>query len=241
MAPVSVEAAMDCRFSGRAAGAAAGTMRRGKFRIRTMGLERSGEVDRRVPIAVSARHAHLSQATVHKLFGEGYELRVRNWLSQTGQFSAEETVTLVGPRGRLENVRLMGPPREQDQLELSRSDECKLGITAPLRVSGDLAQTPGLQIVGPAGSVTLHRGVITAQRHIHMNPTDAQRLGLRHGQVVSVRIDSNGRDLTFGDVVVRVAPDFRLELHLDTDEANAAGVANGDYGEIIMNDSSQVA
>ncbi|HEY0940921.1 MAG TPA: phosphate propanoyltransferase [Steroidobacter sp.] len=190
----------------------------------------------KVPIAVSARHAHLSAATVQKLFGEGYQLRVRKWLSQTGQFSAEETVTLIGPRGRLEHVRLMGPPRDHDQLELSRSDECTLGITAPLRLSGDLEHTPGLQVVGPAGAVTLHSGVITAQRHIHMNPEEAQRLGLHDGQTVSVKVDSNGRDLIFGDVVVRVAPDFRLELHLDTDEANAAGVTNGDYGEIVTSD-----
>lgn len=188
----------------------------------------------KVPVAVSARHAHLSSSTVQKLFGEGYELRVRKWLSQTGQFSAEETVSLIGPRGRLDHVRLMGPPREHDQVELSRSDECLLGMTAPLRISGDLAQTPGLQIVGPAGSVTLQTGVITARRHIHMSPADARRHEVHDGQVVSVRVDSDGRDLTFGDVIVRVAPDFRLELHLDTDEANAAGVTNGDCAEIVI-------
>lgn len=190
----------------------------------------------KVPIAVSARHAHLSSTTIRKLFGEGYELRVRNWLSQTGQFSAEETVSLIGPRGRLDNVRLMGPPRKRDQVELSRSDECALGISAPLRISGDLSHTPGLQIVGPGGCVTLQSGVITARRHIHMSPAEAQRLGLRDGQTVSVNVDSNGRDLIFGDVIVRTAPDFRLELHLDTDEANAAGVTNGDSGEIVTSD-----
>lgn len=231
--PLSVEVAPEYRLSVRQYETDLGTMRGCSFGIQIMASEQSCAVDRRVPIAVSARHAHLSEATVQKLFGEGYKLRVRNWLSQTGQFSAEETVTLVGPRGRLENVRLMGPPREYDQLELSRTDECTLGITAPLRLSGDLESTPGLQIVGPAGSVTLHSGVIKAQRHIHMNPKDAQRLGLHDGQVVSVKIDSSGRDLIFGDVIVRVAPDFRLELHLDTDEANAGGVANGDYGEIL--------
>lgn len=186
----------------------------------------------KIPIAVSARHAHLSSSTVRKLFGDGYQLRVHKWLSQTGQFSAEETVSLIGPRGRLEHVRLMGPPRERDQVELSRTDECTLGVDAPLRISGDLSQTPGLQVAGPAGSVTLAGGVITARRHIHMNPAEAQRLGVRDGQTVRVKVDSNGRDLIFGDVTVRVAPDFRLELHLDTDEANAAGVTNGDYGEI---------
>lgn len=183
----------------------------------------------KVPLAVSARHAHLSAATLHKLFGAGYALQVHRWLSQTGQFSAQETVSLIGPHGRIDNVRLMGPPRQQDQIELSRTDECTLGIAAPLRTSGDLADTPGLQVVGPAGSVTLPHGVITARRHIHMNPDDARRYGLRDGQVVSAKIDSDGRDLVFGDVIVRVAPDFRLELHLDTDEANAAGVTDGSY------------
>jgi len=192
-----------------------------------------GRADVKVPIAVSARHAHLSSTTVRELFGAGYELRVRKWLSQTGQFSAEETVSLIGPRGRLDHVRLMGPPREHDQVELSQSDERLLGISAPLRVSGDLARTPGLQVSGPAGSVTLQSGVITARRHIHMSPAEAQQLGLRDGQSVSVNVDSNGRDLTFGDVIVRVAPDFRLELHLDTDEANAAAVTDGDYAELV--------
>ena len=187
----------------------------------------------RVRIAVSARHAHLSSQTLRRVFGAGHELHVRHWLSQTGQFAAEETVSLIGPRGELDHVRVMGPPRDADQIELSRSDECLLGISAPLRVSGDLADTPGLQVVGPAGSVMLSRGVITARRHIHMNPEEARRCGLDHGQVVSVQIDSNGRDLTFGDVIVRVAPGFHLELHLDTDEANAAGVVNGDECEVI--------
>lgn len=187
----------------------------------------------RIPIAVSARHAHLSAATLRKLFGDRHELRVRNWLSQTGQFSAEETVSLSGPRGRLDNVRLMGPPRHDDQIELSRTDECTLGIVAPLRVSGDVVDTPGLQVIGPVGRVTLPGGVITARRHIHMSPEDAQLLGVRDRQVVSVKIDSDGRDLTFGDVIVRVAPEFRLELHLDTDEANAAGITSGSYADIV--------
>ncbi|WP_217705789.1 phosphate propanoyltransferase [Peristeroidobacter soli] len=186
-----------------------------------------------IPIAVSARHAHLSAATLRALFGDGFELHVRHWLSQTGQFSAQETVSLVGPRGRIDHVRLMGPPRNRDQIELSRSDECTLGIAAPLRISGDVANTPGLQVIGPAGSITLPGGVITARRHIHMNPEEARQLGVRNSQVVSVKIDSEGRDLIFGDVTVRVAPDFRLELHLDTDEANAAGVVNGSHAQIV--------
>jgi acetate kinase len=187
----------------------------------------------RIPIAVSARHAHLSQATIEQVFGIAHRLRPRTWLSQTGQFAAQETVSLVGPKGRLDNVRVMGPPREHDQIELSRTDETALGIEAPVRLSGDLTSTPGIVVEGPAGRRSLSSGVISARRHIHMNPQDADRLGVRDGQTVQIRIDSSDRDLTFGDVTVRVRADFRLELHLDTDEANAAGVTTGDWAELL--------
>lgn len=190
----------------------------------------------RIAIAVSARHAHLSQATLDRVFGPGYELRPRTWLSQTGQFAAQETVTLVGPAGRIQNVRVMGPPRSRDQIELSRTDELTLGIEAPVRISGDLAGTPGVVIEGPAGRVSLSSGVISARRHVHMSPQDAERLGVQDGQTVQLKIDSKDRDLVFGDVTVRIAPDFRLELHLDTDEANAAGIKNGDCGELLIPD-----
>ena len=142
-------------------------------------------------------------------------------------------MSLVGPRGRLDGVRLLGPPRAMDQVELSRSDEIALGIDAPLRVSGDLASTPGIEMVGPAGRVRLAAGVVTPVRHIHMSPADAQRLGVADRQRVSVAVDSLGRDLVFQDVVVRVSPDFRLELHLDTDEGNAAGVAPGTTARLL--------
>jgi acetate kinase len=178
-----------------------------------------------IPVAMSARHAHLSVSTIEKLFGAGYGLRKRSDLSQPGQFSAEETVTLIGPRGRVERVRVLGPPRSADQIEISRSDEFVLGVDAPVRLSGDLAGTPGITLEGPRGRVTLERGVICARRHIHMSPSESARLGVRDGQIVHVRIDSEGRDLTFADVIVRVSESFRLELHLDTDEANAAGLA----------------
>lgn len=178
-----------------------------------------------IPVAVSARHAHLSDATIAGLFGAGHRLQKRCDLSQQGQYSAEETVTLIGPRGRLESVRLMGPPRTSDQIEISRTDEFILGVDAPVRLSGDLDNTPGITLAGPHGSVTLSRGVICARRHIHMNPDDARRLGVADGDVVQVKIDS-GRELTFAGVIVRVAPDYRLELHLDTDEANAAGIGD---------------
>jgi len=192
----------------------------------------------RIPIAISARHAHLSQATIEQIFGAGYRLRQRARLSQTGQYSAHETVALIGPSGRIDKVRLMGPPRSPDQVEISRSDEFTLGIDAPVRISGDVANTPGVTVEGPKGRVTLTHGVICARRHIHMSEADAERLGVHDCQAVSVRIDSDGRDLTFSDVTVRVAPDFKLELHLDTDEANAAGLKPGVTGELIIDGAS---
>jgi acetate kinase len=186
-----------------------------------------------IPIAVSARHAHLSTPTLERLFGAGFQLEPYAMLSQIGQYAAVETVALIGPRGRIDNVRLLGPPRADDQVEISRSDELALGIDAPVRLSGDLANTPGITLEGPLGRVSIKSGVICAHRHIHMNHADAQRLQLRDHDSVSVQIDSQQRDLIFQDVVVRVAPDYKLELHLDTDEANAAGVKNGDTALLL--------
>jgi acetate kinase len=188
----------------------------------------------RIPLSVSARHAHLSRTTIDKLFGPGYQLQSKTVLSQRGQFSAHETVRLIGPRGAIDQVRLMGPPRAHDQVEISRSDEFVLGVDAPVRISGDLANTPGIILEGPAGRITLNSGVICARRHIHMSGEDARRLGINDCDTVSVRIDSRGRDLVFGDVIVRTAPDFTLELHLDTDEANAAGASTGDFAELVL-------
>jgi acetate kinase len=186
-----------------------------------------------IPVAVSARHAHLSQPSIERIFGPGYQLRVRTPLSQTGQYSAQETIALIGPRGRLDNVRLMGPPRARDQIEISRTDEFTLGVDAPVRLSGDLKNSPGITVEGPSGRVTLPDGLISARRHIHMSPQDAERFGVRDGDNVQVKMDSDGRDLVFGDVTVRVSPDFTLEMHLDTDEANAAGIERGDRGEWV--------
>lgn len=198
-------------------------------------LKARGKADKEptIPIAVSARHAHLSQASVERLFGAGYQLRVHAPLAQTGQFAAEEKVSLLGPRGRLDDVRLIGPPRQQDQIEISRSDEFVLGIDAPVRISGDLANTPGVALEGPLGRIALRNGVICARRHIHMSDSDAQRLDLKDHDKVAVKLGKAGRELVFNDVIVRVSPDFRLELHLDTDEANAAGVQQGDLAELL--------
>jgi len=186
-----------------------------------------------IPVAISARHVHLTPATIEQLFGRGYALRVHAPLSQPGQYAAEETVTLVGPKGELAHVRVVGPPRHADQVEISRSDEVLLGIDAPVRTSGKLGATPGIKIVGPGGEVNLPHGVVIAKRHIHMNPQDAERLGVRDHEVVQVAVHSDGRDLIFGDVVIRVSPDYRLELHLDTDEGNAAALHAGDRALLL--------
>lgn len=153
---------------------------------------------------------------------------MRTPLSQPGQFAAQETVTLCGPAGRIEAVRVVGPTRARNQVEISRSDQFQLGLEAPVRLSGDLAATPGITLQGPCGSVHIDAGVMVSWRHIHMSPAEAQELGVRDHDAVRVAIDSAGRDLVFGDVAVRVAEDYRLELHLDTDEANACGLAHGD-------------
>ncbi len=186
-----------------------------------------------IPVAISARHAHLTQQTVERLFGAGYQLRPKCPLSQPGQYAAFETVALVGPRGRLEHVRLLGPPRGADQVEISRTDERLLGIDAPVRLSGNLQSTPGVVIEGPKGSVALSKGVVCALRHIHMSPSDAQRLGVHDGQIVQVEAGSEARAVVFTDVVVRVSPSFRLEFHIDTDEGNAAGIEPGSTGRLI--------
>ncbi len=186
-----------------------------------------------IPIAISARHAHLSPASIERLFGANYSLTPRGDLSQTGQFAAIERVTLIGPKGRLEGVRLIGPPREQDQIEISRSDEFTLGIDAPIRLSGDLTNSGGVIVEGPRGRMELANGVIVALRHIHMSPADAAAFGVKDRDKVAVRIDSRERDVIYEDVIVRVEPSFRLELHLDTDEANAAGVEAGTTAQLL--------
>ena len=175
-----------------------------------------------IPVAVSARHAHLSSATVDRLFGVGYRVHKRADLSQPGQYSTEETVTLIGPRGRVERVRLMGPPRSADQIEISRSDEFVLGVDAPVRLSGDLSGTPGITLEGPRGRVTIERGVICARRHIHASPADAARLSVRDGQICRCESRANVAILTFSDVIVRVAEDF-AGAALDADKAEDAG------------------
>ncbi|MEM6395803.1 MAG: acetate/propionate family kinase [Bacteroidota bacterium] len=193
-----------------------------------------------IPIAISARHLHLRQETVDKLFGKGHKLTVRKWLSQPGQFAAEETVTIVGPRNKIEGVRILGPVRSVDQVEVSRTDEFFLGVDAPIRESGKVENSPGIHLIGPAGEVTLPYGLICAWRHIHMTPEDAQGFGVKDRDIVEVAVENGERDLIFGNVLVRVSPNYVLEMHIDTDEGNAAEINSGDEGVLESTGSSGV-
>ena len=186
----------------------------------------------RVPVGISARHIHLSPNHLLALFGSGYGLQVHKPLSQPGQFAARETLTVVGPKGVLEGVRVLGPTRPHSQVEISRTDSYHLGIETPLRDSGDLEQTPGIVLVGPKGAVNLDQGLILAAAHIHMHPADATLAGLKNGERVQVLVEGE-RGTTFNNVLIRISPKFKLEFHLDTDEANAALLENGDLVEIV--------
>ena len=184
-----------------------------------------------IPVEVSAHHAHLTQEHVEDLFGAGHQLTRHSDLSQPGQYACEEQVTLVGPQGRIERVRVLGPARQYTQIEIAMTEQFKLGIHPPVRESGDVKDTPGCTLEGTAGSVVLDRGVICALRHIHMTPADALRYGVKDKSVVRVRIEG-GHGLVFGDVLIRVNPAFALAMHIDTDEANAASVRTGAHGLI---------
>jgi acetate kinase len=188
-------------------------------------------VEEPIPIEISAHHVHLSQGDVDKLFGTGHQLTPMHELSQPGQYACAEKVHLIGPKGRIDNVRVLGPTRKETQVEIAMTEQFKLGIQPPIRESGDLANTPGLTLEGGKGSTTITQGVICAQRHIHMSPEDAMRRGLRDRYVVRVRIEGD-RELIYGDVVVRVNPNFRLAMHIDTDEGNAASIRTGMIGYI---------
>jgi len=182
-------------------------------------------------VEVSAHHIHLTQEHVEALFGKGHQLTHQADLSQPGQFASKEQLTIVGPKGRIERVRVLGPTRPITQVEIAMTEQYRLGVHPPVRESGDIKDTPGCTLEGPAGSVKLERGVICALRHIHMTPSDALRYGVRDKSVVRVRI-AGDRKLVFGDVLVRVSPNFALAMHIDTDEANAASVKTGAQGYI---------
>ncbi|QXM05793.1 phosphate propanoyltransferase [Crassaminicella indica] len=185
-----------------------------------------------VPVGLSNRHIHLSKEHVEILFGQGHELTPIKDLVQPGQFACEEKVDIVGPKGTLKGVRVLGPARSKTQVEISFTDGFALGVKAPVRNSGDLAGTPGAKIVGPKGEVTIEEGVIVAARHLHMHTSDAEKFGLKDQDVVSIKVEGQ-RGLIFNNVLVRAGETHALELHVDMEEGNAAGLKNGMMLEVI--------
>lgn len=185
-----------------------------------------------IPVGVSGRHLHLSREHLDALFGPGYELTKKKDLSQPGQYAAEETVDIMTTKGAFTRVRILGPVRKETQIEMALTDSVKLGITPPLRDSGNLAGSPGVVLVGPNGTITLDQGVIIALRHIHMTPAQAEEFGVKDKELVQVECLGD-RAMTMGQVLVRVSDQFALELHVDTDEGNAAGMKTGDKVRIV--------
>ena len=195
------------------------------------GLPEAG--DKKVVVGVSVRHVHLTRDALGTLYGPGHELKKMRDLYQPGQFAAEETVAIVGPRMRtIERVRILGPLRDHTQVELSRTDGFMLGLELPVRHSGDIAGTPGVTLVGPYGALTLREGAIRADRHVHLSPEDARRFGFENEELVKAVV-SGDKPLTLGNVRIRVSPGLKLELHIDTDDANAADISCGDLVELV--------
>jgi len=183
-----------------------------------------------VELEASGRHVHVTKEQAQELFGHG--LTPKRPLSQPGQYLSNERLTVIGPKGEFQNVAVLGPERKEAQVEISLTDGKTLGLTPPVKLSGDTSGSPGATLVGPKGRVELSRGVIVARRHIHMTPEDASRFGVKDKQVVRLQTYT-GRPLMFDDVVVRVSPDFATYVHLDYDEANACGFQSGDLGRIL--------
>ena len=191
------------------------------------------EFKMKVLVETSARHLHLSQEHLEILFGKGHELTVKKMLSQPGQFACEEKVQVIGPKSSLK-MSVLGPVRKYTQVEVSLTDARAIGVTAPIRESGDIAGSGACKLVGPAGEVELTEGVIAAKRHVHMTPEDAEAAGVKDKDIVKLDIQSpNGRSLTFGDVVVRVSASYATAAHIDTDEANALCPGKECFGEMI--------
>ncbi len=186
-----------------------------------------------IPIAVSARHCHLSEEDFHYLFGTQAVLTKWKDLSQPGQFAAEQVITIQGPRDCIDKVRILGPFREQTQVEVSQTDAVKLGVTPPIRMSGDVQDSAPITLIGPKGTMQKQQGLIIAQAHIHMSEMDAQALCVKDQEIVKIEIINDVRQLQIMNVVVRVSPNFVLEMHVDTDEANAASIVSNQYGKLI--------
>lgn len=187
-----------------------------------------------VLVEVSARHVHLSREDLDALYGKDYELTLKKELSQPGQYACEERVRVIGPKGEFPAISILGPVRPATQVELSLGDARSIGVKAPVRESGDIAGSGACKLVGPAGEIEIAEGVIAAKRHIHATTADAAKMGVENGEIVSVEIpSSNGRNLVFGDVVVRVSDSYALAMHIDTEESNAAGMAPNTIGRVI--------
>ncbi|GKV63943.1 MULTISPECIES: phosphate propanoyltransferase [Sporosarcina] len=204
-----------------------------------LGKESTQLPERAVPIAVSARHVHLQPDHVEVLFGAGYELTQRSELSQPGQFAANETVMIAGPKSSIERVRILGPVRKATQVEVSFTDAMKLGVKPPLRESGNIEGSAPITLIGPKGSVHIEQGLIIAQSHIHMAPSDAARFGVQDGEYITVEADGI-RPISFRNVRIRVNERYRLEMHIDTDEANAGFITQGTIGRLVkLNETAE--
>ncbi len=191
----------------------------------------------KIPVSISARHVHLDRKALDTLFGEGYELTVFKELSQPGQYASNEKVTIAGVRGSFEGVRILGPLRSKSQVEISMTDARKLGIDPPVRSSGDLKGSAPITIIGPAGVLVLKEGCIVAERHIHMSPADAGKYGVHDGEKVMVKIH-NAKGGILDQVIIRVRDDFELDMHIDTDDANAFLIHNSDWIELIRDEDA---
>ena len=189
-------------------------------------------MEKKILVETSARHVHLTDEHIEVLFGKGKTLTVRNELSQPGQYASNERVDLVGPKNTIKNVMILGPARKATQVEISMTDARTLGVTPPVRESGDVAGSAGIKLVGPAGELTINEGVIIAKRHAHLTPEVAEEWGVSNGEIVMLKVNTD-RGVIFDDVVVRVNSSFAAAVHLDTDEANAAACSGVVYGEII--------
>ncbi len=190
-------------------------------------------MSKKILVETSARHIHVTQEDLETLFGKGFELSHKKDLSQPGQFATNERLDIVGPKKTLSGVSILGPVRPATQIEVSLTDARTLGIVAPIRESGDIKDSGACKLVGPCGEVELKEGVIAAKRHIHTTPEDAKELGVADKEIVSVEVNTNGRSVIFGDVVVRVSEKFSTAMHIDTDESNAAGCSGEVFGTIV--------
>lgn len=192
-------------------------------------------MEKKILVETSARHIHLSQEALEYLCGKGFELEVKKMLSQPGQFASNTKLDLVGPKGTIKGVSILGPVRNASQVEVSATDARTLGVKAPIRESGDIKGSAPIKIVNPINGkeLDLEEGLIIAKRHVHMTPEDAEIFGVTNGEIVSVKISGTGRETIFGDTVIRVSPKFALAMHIDTDESNASNGFGEIYGEIV--------